>query len=462
MAIHLYNTLSRKKELFTPQDVAKVRMYVCGPTVYDRAHLGNARAAVVFDMLYRLLRHIYGAKAVIYVRNITDVDDKIIKAASKNNESIDALCERTIALYHEDIGRLNCLVPTHEPRATRHIPEMLNIIEKLLASHHAYLAKGHVLFSVDSYSGYGRLSRRTKDEMIAGARVEVAPFKRNPADFVLWKPSPPDEQGFKSRYSYGRPGWHIECSAMSEKYLGATFDIHGGGADLMFPHHENEIAQSICAEPNSQFARYWVHNGFLTAGGDKMSKSLGNFITVADLISQGLPGYGIRLALLSSHYRKPLDYNSKLLSDALKAAKKFAAACDGIDENESSEPAGIGKERYDKFVQALCDDLNVALAFSIMHQTSDEIAVNKGSGNAELKNTLNRMAGVIGLNLDEVRKHNNPSEVPPELESLLNARLEAKQNKNYAEADKIRQRIVELGYNVSDTPGGGSSVIKIL
>ena len=307
MAISLYNTLSRSKQRFEPIDPGNVRLYVCGPTVYDYAHIGNARPVVVFDVLYRLLRHVYGEGAVRYARNITDVDDKIIAAACRANEPIDAVTARYTDAFHEDMAALGALAPDIEPRATGHIAEMIAMIERLIAKDHAYAAEGHVLFSVATMAKYGRLSRHGRDELVAGARVEVAPYKRDPADFVLWKPSDADQPGWDSPWGRGRPGWHLECSAMSKKHLGETFDIHGGGQDLIFPHHENEIAQSTCAH-GKPFVNLWMHNGYVTVDGEKMSKSLGNFHTVHDLL-QRAPGEAIRLSLLAAQYRQPLDFS---------------------------------------------------------------------------------------------------------------------------------------------------------
>src|ERR1700722_6932965 len=311
--LHLHNTLTRQKEKFEPLDPAHVRMYVCGPTVYDFAHLGNARPVVVFDVLYRLLKRHY--PRVTYVRNITDVDDKIIAKAKESGEPIDSITKRTTQAYHEDMAALNALPPDIEPRATQHIPQMIALIEKLIAKKHAYVAEGHVLFNVPSMKNYGELSRRSRDELIAGARVDVAPYKKDAADFVLWKPSEPDQVGWESPWGRGRPGWHIECSAMGEAHLGETFDIHGGGLDLIFPHHENEIAQSSCAHNGAPLAKIWMHNGFLNIDKDKMSKSLGNFFTVRQLLAKA-PGEALRLALLSGHYRQPLDFSPEALEVA--------------------------------------------------------------------------------------------------------------------------------------------------
>ncbi|MGE3932743.1 MAG: cysteine--tRNA ligase, partial [Rhodospirillaceae bacterium] len=307
MTLHIHNTLTRTKERFEPIDPDHVRMYVCGPTVYSYAHIGNARPVVVFDVLYRLLKRTY--PRVTYVRNITDVDDKIIAASKNTGDAIAAITERYTQAFHADMAALGALPPDVEPRATGHIAPMIALIEKLVAGGHAYPADGHVLFNVPSMADYGRLSGRNRDEMIAGARVEVAPYKKDPADFVLWKPSSPDQPGWDSPWGRGRPGWHLECSAMSEAHLGVPFDIHGGGLDLIFPHHENEIAQSRCAHAGGAFVRYWMHNGFLSVSGEKMSKSLGNIITVRELFEQGWKGETIRLALLSAHYRQPLDFS---------------------------------------------------------------------------------------------------------------------------------------------------------
>src|SRR6266699_3987527 len=328
MPLQLYNSLTRRKEAFQPLDPERVRLYVCGPTVYDSAHVGNARAVVAFDLLYRVLRHEYGAGHVRYVRNITDVEDKIIAAARESGEPIDALTRRTTAIFHEDMAALNNLPPDIEPRATENIPQMIAMIERLIASGHAYAAEGHVLFRVASYAGYGALSRRSRADMIAGARVEVAPYKEDPGDFVLWKPSTPEQPGWESPWGRGRPGWHIECSAMSGTLLGETFDIHAGGLDLIFPHHENEIAQSRSAFGHAIMAKYWMHNGFLNISGEKMSKSLGNFFTVHELLDQ-YPGEAIRLLLLSAHYRQPLDFTHEGLVQSKATLDRWDGAWRG-------------------------------------------------------------------------------------------------------------------------------------
>ncbi|MCL1629326.1 cysteine--tRNA ligase [Roseibaca sp. V10] len=373
--ITLHNTRTRRKEAFTPLDPDNVRMYVCGPTVYDRAHLGNARPVVVFDVLYRLLRHVYGADHVTYVRNFTDVDDKInarardmqAKGGGDLNAIIRTLTDETIDWYHADMDALGALRPNMEPRATEYIGQMVGMIEGLVAKGHAYAAEGHVLFDVRSYPDYGRLSGRSVDDMIAGARVEVAPYKRDPLDFVLWKPSAADEPGWDGpvwegkSIGRGRPGWHIECSAMADELLGASFDIHGGGIDLQFPHHENEIAQSCCAHPDGGFARYWLHNEMVQVEGKKMSKSLGNFFTVRDLLEQGWPGEVIRFVMLSTHYRKPMDWTEEKAREAERVLRKWYKQADRALDN--AEP-------YVAVVQALSDDLNTSAAIYELHQLS--------------------------------------------------------------------------------------------
>ncbi|MGR3607807.1 MAG: cysteine--tRNA ligase, partial [Sulfitobacter sp.] len=321
--IKLHNTKTRQREVFTPIDDKNVRMYVCGPTVYDRAHLGNARPVIVFDVLNRLLRHVYGNDHVTYVRNFTDVDDKINARAAESGRSIGQITDETTQWFLEDMAAVGALEPDHMPRATAYIPQMVAMIDELIAKGHAYAAEGHVLFAVESYKKYGALSGRSIDDMIAGARVEVAPYKRNPMDFVLWKPSDADTPGWDSPWGRGRPGWHIECSAMAYELLGAHFDIHGGGNDLMFPHHENEIAQSCCAHPESEFANVWMHNEMLQVEGKKMSKSLGNFFTVRDLLDQGVPGEVIRFVMLSTHDRKPMDGTDKKRDEAEKTLREW-------------------------------------------------------------------------------------------------------------------------------------------
>ncbi|MGP9790036.1 cysteine--tRNA ligase [Roseinatronobacter sp. NSM] len=365
--IRLHNTRTRKREDFTPLDAENVRMYVCGPTVYDRAHLGNARPVVVFDVLYRLLRHVYGADHVTYVRNFTDVDDKINARAAQMqaegdarplNAIVQALSDETIGWYHADMDALGALRPNHEPRATQYITQMIAMIEGLIAKGHAYEVSGHVLFDVRSYPDYGRLSGRSVDDMIAGARVEVAPYKRDPMDFVLWKPSDAGLPGWDSPWGWGRPGWHIECSAMSHDLLGASFDIHGGGIDLQFPHHENEIAQSCCAHPDAGFARYWLHNEMVQVDGKKMSKSLGNFFTVRDLLDQGWPGEVIRFVMLSTHYRSPMDWTEHKANEATEILKQWRRDTDGVKLGRI--PEGM--------LNALKGDLNTPKVIEELHR----------------------------------------------------------------------------------------------
>ncbi|WIY24904.1 cysteine--tRNA ligase [Parasedimentitalea psychrophila] len=377
IVIKLHNTKTRRKEVFTPIDPDNVRMYVCGPTVYDRAHLGNARPVVVFDVLYRLLRQTYGAEHVTYARNFTDVDDKINKRAADSGRDIGVITDETIQWFLEDMGALGALEPDHMPRATQYIAQMVTMTEALIAKGHAYAAEGHVLFAVDSWKqGYGKLSGRSVDDMIAGARVEVAPYKRNPMDFVLWKPSTADQPGWDSPWGRGRPGWHIECSAMSYELLGDSFDIHGGGNDLMFPHHENEIAQSCCANGDDSFAKVWLHNEMLQVEGKKMSKSLGNFFTVRDLLEQGVPGEVIRFVFLSTHYRKPMDWTDKKAKEAEATLRKWTRLTHGIELDQELI--------CDEVVEALGQDLNTPLALSILKRLAKEKRVRELKGSARL------------------------------------------------------------------------------
>ncbi len=360
--IKLWNSKTRQKETFVPRTKGKVGMYVCGPTVYDRAHLGNARPVVVFDVLYRLMRHVYGDENVIYVRNFTDVDDKINARAAETGRPIEDITAQTIQWFHDDMDALGARRPTHEPRATAYIPQMVAMIETLIAGGHAYAVQGHVLFRVRSYKDYGALSGRTVDDMIAGARVEVSPFKEDPMDFVLWKPSDATQPGWDSPWGRGRPGWHIECSAMSYELLGASFDIHGGGLDLQFPHHENELAQSTCAHPHAEFARVWMHNEMLQVEGKKMSKSLGNFFTVRDLLEQGVPGEVIRFVLLGTHYRSPMDWTTEKSVAAeirLEDYLRYIAFNGDLEKARALAPDK-------RIVGALADDLNTHAALQVL------------------------------------------------------------------------------------------------
>jgi len=458
VAIQLYNTLTREKAPFQPLDPQNVRMYVCGPTVYDFAHIGNARPVVVFDVLFRLLRHVYGAEHVTYARNITDVDDKIIKAARERGEPIDTITERTTQAFHDDMAALGALPPSEEPRATRTIPEMVALIEALIERGHAYAADGHVLFSVPSMPDYGRLSRRDRDEMIAGARVEVAPYKKDPADFVLWKPSTAEQPGWDSPWGRGRPGWHIECSAMSAKYLGETFDIHGGGQDLIFPHHENEIAQSLCGT-DGRFARVWMHNGYVVVEGEKMSKSLGNFFTVRQLLEEGWPGEAIRLTLLSAHYRQPLDFTR----EKLKEAKQQLDRLYGALRHVSAVEAATGGPT-DAVVAALQDDLNTPLALAALHETAG--ALNKAADDSEkatYKTALLAAGSLLGL-LDKdpevwfkgAEGAEGADAEAAEIEDLIVKRTAARNAKDFAEADRIRDALAARGILLEDGAGGTS------
>lgn len=431
--LKFYNTLTRKEEPFVPLDAEHVKVYVCGPTVYDRAHIGNARSAVVYDVMVRLLRHLYSK--VTYVRNITDVDDKINKAARDRNVPISEITQEMTQWYHDDMGALNVALPDVEPRATEHIGEMITMIEALIAKGYAYAAEGHVLFAVDKDEYYGCLSRRTKEHMIAGARVEVAPYKQYPGDFVLWKPSNDDEPGWESPWGYGRPGWHIECSAMSTKYLGHTFDIHGGGADLIFPHHENEIAQSTCAHDDSEYARCWVHNGFLTVNGEKMSKSLGNFVTVHDLLEKGVKGEVARYALMATQYRKPLDWSEKSLEDAQKAMDGFYRRLEGVEAGEV--PAA--------FIDALCDDLNVPKALAMLHTAEP----------TELK-AMGALIGLFGQDASAWFKGEAQGEdgANDYIEAKIAERIAAKKAKDFATSDRIRDELKADGILLEDRPDG--------
>ncbi|HEY0524962.1 MAG TPA: cysteine--tRNA ligase [Stellaceae bacterium] len=450
----LYDTATRRKREFEPLDPGDVRMYVCGPTVYDFAHIGNARPVIVFDVLYRLLRHLYGAAHVRYVRNITDVDDKINAAARANGETIRDLTERTARAFHEDIAALNTLPPDIEPRATEHIPGMIAMVEALIAAGHAYAAEGHVLFSVPSMPEYGRLSGRSLDEMIAGARVEVAPYKRDPADFVLWKPSDPETPGWDSPWGRGRPGWHIECSAMSEQHLGETFDIHGGGLDLIFPHHENEIAQSVCAHHGQPFVRYWLHNGFVTVEGEKMSKSLGNFRTIRDVLAEaGGPARGeaVRLAMLTGHYRDPLDWTSERLKQARQTLDRFYIALRNAGDApivEADVPAPV--------LAALEDDLNTPLALTRLHDllaglNKAEKLAEKGRTKAELL-AAGRLLGL--LEHDAAAWLQGDGSDDAAIDDLIARRAAARKARNFAEADRVRDELTAMGIVLEDGPGG--------
>ncbi len=442
--IRLRNTKTRKVEEFAPIDPRNVRMYLCGPTVYDRAHLGNARPVVVFDVLYRLLRHVYGADHVTYVRNFTDVDDKINATALARQQagapgSLEELIrertEETIGWYHADMDALGALRPNFEPRATDFIGAMIAMIADLIAKGHAYAKDGHVLFRVRSYENYGALSGRSVDDMIAGARVEVAPFKEDPMDFVLWKPSDAGLPGWDSPWGRGRPGWHIECSAMSYELLGASFDIHAGGIDLQFPHHENEIAQSCCAHPEGHFANYWLHNEMLQVEGKKMSKSLGNFFTVRDLLDQGIPGEVIRFVFLQTHYGKPMDWTAEKATQAEATLRKWRALTDGV--TPAAQPApGV--------VAALADDLNTAGAMAELHALSGDPAVLKAS------------AALLGLLEDGMGDWAKAPDVDlsAHAEALSALRANAMETKDFAPVDALKSALMAAGVEVRMSKAG--------
>ena len=454
--IKLTNTRTRSKERFAPIDPQDVRMYLCGPTVYDRAHLGNARPVVVFDVLYRLLRHVYGEDRVTYVRNFTDVDDKINASALARQQAGDPRpleelirerTEETIGWYHADMDALGALRPDHEPRATDYIPQMISMIEALIAKGHAYAAEGHVLFDVRSFPAYGRLSGRSVDDMIAGARVEVAPFKRDPMDFVLWKPSSDEEPGWESPWGRGRPGWHIECSAMSAALLGESFDIHGGGIDLQFPHHENEIAQSCCAHPHEDFARVWLHNEMLQVEGKKMSKSLGNFFTVRDLLDQGIPGEVIRYVFLMTHYRKPMDWTAEKVAEATKTLDTLYEVVGETSPDRSQAP-------NPEVVAALADDLNSSAALHALIRQAGAIRPGDTAAAAGLKHSA-RLLGLLPMTGEEWRRLKSGgidlSGLGARLQEL---RIAAKATKDFSAVDALKSALLAAGVEVRMTAAG--------
>jgi cysteinyl-tRNA synthetase len=447
MDLRLYDTLTRDKRPFVPLDPGRVRMYVCGPTVYDFAHIGNARPVIVFDVLYRLLRNAYGPEHVTYVRNITDVDDKINARAAERGIAIRELTEETYKNFKEDVAALGCLPPTVEPRATEHIAEMKVLIERLVASGNAYVAQEHVLFSVPSMPDYGKLARRSLDEMMAGARVDVAPYKRDPMDFVLWKPSKPGEPAWESPSGIntpGRPGWHIECSAMSWKHLGETFDIHGGGIDLVFPHHENEIAQSRCAFHAPVMANYWMHNGFLQVEGEKMSKSLGNFFTIREVLAEW-PGEAIRLAMLQTHYRQPINWTSTGLAEAKRTLDHWYQLAG------DAQPGMLCAD----VVDALADDLNTPKALAAFHELRSEAAKGSAGAAAGLKASA-QLLGLLQHSTAEWAAW-RPASVAIDdahVEQLIGGRNAARKAKNFKEADRIRDELTAMGVELEDRKDG--------
>ena len=447
MDIKFHNTLTRQKEAFTPLDPQNVRMYVCGPTVYDFAHIGNARPVIVFDVLFRLLRHLYGDDHVTYVRNITDVDDKINERAVEEGRSIADVTEQTTLQFHEDIAALGVLQPTVEPRATRHIAEMIAMIEALIEKNHAYVADGHVLFKVSSMEDYGRLANRSTDEMLAGARIDVAPYKKDAMDFVMWKPSSEDLPGWDSPWGRGRPGWHIECSAMAEKYLGKVFDIHAGGVDLVFPHHENELAQSRSCFDTPVMANYWLHNGFLQVEGEKMSKSLGNFRTIHELLGEW-PGEVLRLTMLATHYRQPINWTETGLKEAEKTLDAWFAAIDGVAE-PSEIPASV--------IEALEDDINTPKAIAALHALRTKAVAGDSEAAGSLLAGAN-LLGILQYSAADWREFRTPTGDVDEtkIEDLIVQRTEARASKDWAEADSIRDTLADMGIAIMDGPDGTS------
>ncbi len=456
LKLSLYNSLTRVKEIFEPADPDRVTMYVCGPTVYHYAHIGNARPAVVFDVLARLLRRLY--PHVVYARNITDIEDKIIAAAKEQGVEIGVVTGKYATIYRDDMGTLGVLPPDIEPKATESIAEMISMMERLIESGNAYVAEGHVLFNVPSFAEYGRLSGRDRDDMVAGARVDVAPYKKDPADFVLWKPSASGQPGWESPWGRGRPGWHIECSAMIEKHLGETIDIHGGGIDLQFPHHENELAQSTCAHGGAVFARFWLHNGFVNIEKEKMSKSLGNVLLVHELIAEA-PGEAIRLALLTAHYRQPLDWTAEGLAQARRMLDRLYGALRALSDVRAES---VSEAVPDVFMAALLDDLNTPKALAVLFDLAKQanIATDPGT-RAQLKAALlgaGRLIGILEMDPEAwFAGAGGASHIDgDEIERLIAARNEARKSKDFAEADRIRGELADMGVAIEDGPQGTS------
>lgn len=451
--LKLHNSLTRQKDIFEPIDPSHVRIYACGPTVYNYAHIGNARMAVVFDVLANVLRALY--PKVTYVSNITDVDDKIMAASKETGVPIDDITKKYADIYNADMASLGVHAPDIQPRATAHIGQMIEIIEELIKKDHAYEADGHVLFNVPSFPKYGGLSGRSRDEQIAGARVEVASYKKDPADFVLWKPSKADEPGWGSPWGYGRPGWHIECSAMAAEHLGLPFDIHGGGADLKFPHHENEIAQSCCAHGDendlSSFAKYWVHNGFVTVEGEKMSKSLGNVTLAHDLLKDHA-GETLRLTLLSAHYRQPLDWSDKTITQSKKTLDRLYQYLRELKDVENHDNSDAPEE----FLDALCDDLNTPKAIAAILALAKDAAESKDAHKKAQIYAATSLLGIAQQNPDEWLGYSVSDNSIDEnhINSLLQQRTTAKSEKNFARADEIRDELTAMGIAIEDTPQG--------
>ena len=452
---HLFNTLNGKKEKLEAIDPKHLKIYACGPTVYNYAHIGNARMAVVFDTLVRTLKIIY--PKVTYVSNITDIDDKIIEAANEQNVAMSSITEKYTEIYNKDMAKLNVLPPDIQPKATEYIPEMITLIKDLIKKDFAYEKDGHVLFHVPSFKNYGLLSNRNREEQIAGSRVDIAPFKKDPADFVLWKPSSENQPGWASPWGFGRPGWHTECSAMSEKTLGLPFDIHGGGRDLIFPHHENEIAQSCCstadADKPESYAKYWMHNGFVTIDGEKMSKSLGNIILVNDL-TEKYHGEVIRLALLSSHYRQGLDWNENVIHQAKKLLDKLYVLYDSLKDTKADED----QQNFES-IEIIFDDLNTPGLISEANKLIKEGDSSSVSEKALKKSKLLMIAKVLGI-FEDKAYNKVSSELNKEIEDLIKERSIAKENKNFDLADEIRTKLDSLGIEIKDSPDGTSWQVK--
>lgn len=453
MTLHVYNTQSRKKEAFKPLEENKVKMYVCGPTVYNLVHIGNARPVVVFDTLFRVLQSEY--REVIYARNITDIDDKIMKAAAANGEAISTLAARYAKEFEDDMSELNNLQPTIVPYATDHLPQMIDMIQRLIDKGHAYEAEGHVLFAVQSMADYGKLSNRSLDDMLDGARVEVAPYKKYAGDFVLWKPSSGEEPGWESPWGFGRPGWHLECSAMIEAHLGDTIDIHGGGRDLVFPHHENEVAQSCCAHDGKEYVRYWMHNGYINIGGEKMSKSLNNFRTVRELLTQ-YKGEVIRFALLSAQYRSELDFSVDLLTQSKSSLDSLYGFLRDAQEVEFDPSVDL---KAHPLYAALLDDLNTPIAISELHQLAKALNKAEGAEKIRLKSLILKAGELMGLLQQSPEQWftsaASADEISAEdIEQMIEARVQAKLDKNYARADEIRQELVGQGVVLEDSREG--------
>ena len=438
--LNFFNTLSNKREKFTPINNNKIGMYVCGPTVYDFPHIGNARPLVVFDVLFRLLRNLYGKNKVTYVRNITDIDDKIIEASQKKQKNIKELTETITKSFHEDCNYLNCLNPTYEPKATEHIKEMINMVSNLLKNNHAYENERHVYFSVSSFKNYGKLSNKNSEQLVAGSRVEISKYKKDPLDFVLWKPSEENDPGWDSPWGRGRPGWHLECSVMSEKFLGKQFDIHGGGLDLIFPHHENEIAQSCSSNKNDKFANYWLHNGFVTFDKEKMSKSIGNIVTINKL-RQNVNGQVVRLALLSSHYKQPLDWNEKLIKESQNTLDKWYSQFEKIKSEELK----------DDILKPLQEDLNTPEYITKLHSLYEESS--KGSKSSKIK--FLSACQLIGLLQEDKQSWENfkKSKIKVD-ENFINQKIqdrnEARKKANYKLADTLRKELEDNGVIIED------------